>query len=257
MLRSISVKNVGLPWVTAVFVSVSLHPSTVGTGIAQVRQTDPYQVVFTRPTRRAPEARPAAAPELPSGADHIKPLTFDLILRRERPKGRTQAVRQTVSRTRDRIHITVGGREWLFERNAIDPRRVSGQLIDHARRSIVLHDESDLRNMLGLKGWADVLMLGLDAAVMSRLVPTGQSRTMAGIRFVKYAANDKDSRTSELWWSHEQAMPSAFVVHEDGAATRVSVERLSASVNAEVLRSPSARFPEYKALDLAGWLEGD
>lgn len=255
MLRSISVKNIGLSWVTAVFVFVSLHPLT-GNGIAQVGQTDPDDVVFTRPTRRAPEVRPAAAPELPSGADHIKPLTFDLVVRREPLEGRAQVVRQTVSRTRDRIHIAVGGREWLFERNAIDPRRVSGQLIDHAKRSIVLHDESDLRNMRGLEGWADVLMLGLDAAVLSRLVPTDQTRTMAGIRFVKYAASDTDTRTSELWWSHEQAMPSAFVVHEDGAATRVSVERLSAGVNAEVLRSPSARFPEYKALDLAEWLEG-
>lgn len=85
----------------------------------------------------------------------------------------------------------------------------------------------DLRNMLRLNGWADVLMLGFDAGAVSRLTPTDQSRTMAEIRFVKY-----------------------------GAATRVSVERLSAGVNAAVLRSPLARFPEYKVVNLAEWLEG-
>ena len=53
-------------------------------------------------------------------------------------------------------------------RNSVDPRRVSGMLIDHASRSIVVHEESDLRSRLGIDGWAEALLLGLDPAVVLR-----------------------------------------------------------------------------------------
>lgn len=166
-------------------------------------------------------------------------------------------VRQTVSRTRDRIHIAGGGgREWLFERNVVDPRRVSGLLMDHRTRTIVLHEESELRNMLGVNGWADVLLLGLDASALHGLEPTGHTRTMAGLRFVKQSTEQKNVPISEVWWNQDQALPSASVIVDATGSTRVSVERLRAGVNADLLRSPSSRFPDYKVVDLAEWLEG-
>ena len=53
--------------------------------------------------------------------------------------------------------MTSGQREWLFERNRIDTRRVTASVVEHAEKTIVLYGESDVRNLLGLNGWAEVL----------------------------------------------------------------------------------------------------
>jgi hypothetical protein len=148
------------------------------------------------------------------------------------------------------------GREWLFERNPLDPRRVSGQLIVHARRTIVLHEASDLRNMLGVNGWADVLMLGVDSGAVSGLKPTGRTRMIGSVRFVRLTSQGQEARISDIWWSREHALPGGFVVRDRAGLTRVSVDRLRTGVNAELLRAPSSRFPEYEVVDLAEWLEG-
>lgn len=256
MLRSSSLKS-RLGWVIAAVASVSLHPQVTEFGIVQDARMNPDDIVLVRPTRRAPDAPLAQPPELPPAGEHITPLTLELVSRHQPGKGHTYTVRQTVSRTLDRIHIVVGdGREWLFERNAVDPRRVSGLLIVHARRMIVLHEESDLRNRLGVNGWADVLMLGLDPNVLRQLKPTRQTRTINGIRFVKQAPHEANAGVSDVWWSEEHTLPSAFVISHGAGSTRVSVERLRAGVTADLLRSPSSRFPTYKMIDLAESLEG-
>ena len=105
------------------------------------------------PARRAPEAPLSVLPALPAGADQIAPMTLELVVKTRR---------QTITRTADRIHVRGQGNEWLFVRNVRDSRRVSGTLVDHAARAIVFHDESDLRSMLGMNGWADALNLGFE-----------------------------------------------------------------------------------------------
>ena len=226
----------------------------IGLG-AQAVHTDPGAPVFVRPARRAAEIAPTPLRELPPEADHVRPLTLDVAIRTTHGAG-TDTVRQTVSRTRDRVHLVVAGREWLFERNPLDRRRVSGWLVEHAGKTIVLHEESDLRHRLDLNGWADVLMLGFDSRALSGLTATGQAKTIAGIRFRKFIAPDQASAVSEVWWSAEQALPSALVSRAPTGQTHVSVEHVRAGVDPERLRSPLLRFPAYQVLDLAGWLEG-
>lgn len=243
-----------LSWLVVVIVSVSLHADILGSGVMQDARSGPDEFAFSRPIRRPHDARPVLPPELPPAADFVKPLTFDVVVRRQGQKGPAHTVRQTVSRARDRIHMALGDREWLFQRNPVDPRRVSGQIIDHAKRAIVLHEESDLRNMLGLNGWADVLLLGLDMKALNRLQPTTQTRLLAGIRFVKHAAPVPDAAMPDVWWSPEQALPSAFTL--DAGAAHVSIERLRPGVDSNLLRAPSDRFPAHRVFDLAEWLEG-
>lgn len=223
---------------------------------AQAVRTDPDDLVFVRPARRAATDTPAPLRDLPSEADQVTPLTLDVTIRRTTHGGATDTVRQTVSRTRDRVHLMVAGREWLFERNPLDRRRVSGWLIAHADRTIVLHEESDLRHRLGLHGWADVLMLGFDRGVLSRFTPTDQVRTLSGIRFTKFIAPDRASVVSEVWWSAEHVLPSALVSRDVAGQTDVSIDHLRAGVDAERLTSPTQRFPAYQVVDLAEWLEG-
>lgn len=59
-----------------------------------------------------------------------------------------------------------------------------------------------------------------------------------------------------MWWSHDQALPSAFVITKNDRVTRFSIERIHLGLDADCLRPPSTRFPTYRVVDLAGWLEG-
>jgi hypothetical protein len=157
--------------------------------------------VLTEPKRRAADAALAPPPPLPADAETISPATLDIIVRPRADAERRSQVRETISRTVDRIHLKGhDGREWLFERNPLDPRRVSATVIQHAAKTLVLYEETDLRIMLGIRGWADVLALGFD-------------------------------RQS------------------------VSIERTRPSVDLALLRPPVERFPGYRVVDLAEWLE--
>ena len=147
------------------------------------------------PTRRTPDAPPGPPPNLPEGAEGIAPLTIQAIVRRHTTSGASETLRQTISRTADRIHLAAdNGREWLFERNPRDPRRVSAALIEHASQAIVRYEESDLRMTLGIRGWADVLALGVESELLT------VKRTRGGVdpsllrapdnRFPKYRVFD-------------------------------------------------------------------
>lgn len=103
---------------------------------------------INNPKRRAEIAPAPALPPLPADADRIPPQTLEVVL----PAGL-----HTIVRTPGRILVAHREREWLFERNVLDPRRASATLVEHASRAIVVYEESDLRNLLGLNGWADVL----------------------------------------------------------------------------------------------------
>jgi hypothetical protein len=157
--------------------------------------------VLTEPKRRAPDTPPAPPPSLPADAHTITPTTFDIVVRRGPATTDRRAARHTISRTADRIHVRGhDGREWLFERNPIDPRRVSATLVEHAAKVLVLYEETDLRMMLGIRGWADVLALGVDR--------------------------------------------QAF-----------AIEPGKPGVDAALLRPALERFPKYRVVDLAEWLE--
>jgi len=212
--------------------------------------------VLAVPARRAPAAPPVAPPVLPAGAERVAPLTIDTIVRRQPASGRAHALRQTISRTADRIHIAAGnGREWVFERNPRDSRRVSASFIEHTSQAIVLYEESDLRMMLGIRGWADVLALGFDAEVLDGYTRAREARTIGGIRFVRYATGGRGASPLEVWWSDEHVLPSRFTMTDEGGSTRFSIERVRMGADATLLALPHTRFPAYRIFDLANWLE--
>jgi hypothetical protein len=214
--------------------------------------------VLIRPTRRPPDAPPALPPNLPAEAEQVAPLTLRVSVRQRRSAARAVTTRQTISRTARHIHIqSAANREWLFERNSRDPRRVSGFLTDHVARAVVLYDESDLRNMLGITGCADVLALGMDPTVLSGLRRTNQHRSLSGLRFVRYVADDKDAAISDVWWNEAQGLPCAFVSADKTRGTlRLTIDRLRPGVDSDLLRAPIERFSTYRVFDLADWLEG-
>jgi len=211
--------------------------------------------VLTVPTRRAPDAPPAGPPALPAAAESITPATIDIVLSRDGKPRQSPSFRQTVSRTVDRIHL-VGhdGREWLFERNPVDRRRVSATFVEHSSKAIVLYEETDLRMALGIRGWVDVLALGFDIDLLRRCRRTDDVQTVAGIRFSRYAAVDKGCSVDVLW-NEEQALPGRFVMKGESGVTQFEVARATPGVNASLLRPAIARFPNYRVFDVADWLE--
>lgn len=239
-------------WVAVAFLTASFIGLTARRILVASPSSTSAEVIAT-PTRRVPDAVPPAAPALPAVADTIAPVTLVIGLRQDRPAGLPK--RQTVMRTVDRIHVKADAhREWLFERNPIDPRRVTAALIDHDSQTIVLHDETDLRMTRQIRGWADALMLGFDEQHLGRYAATVESRTVGVLQFVRYEESGERA-VGHVWWNHEQAIASDFAITDAVGRTHVSVESAVAGVDQTLLLPAPHRFPTYRVLDLADWLE--
>jgi hypothetical protein len=209
------------------------------------------------PLRRDTADSVVQIPNLPTSAQNVTPLLLTASIQTRYSNARMETLKQTISRTSDRIHVaTMPGVEWLFERNSVDHRRVSGSLIDHSLRTIIVYEESDLRNMLGIRGWIDVLAMGVDIDLLNQLKVTGQSKGLSGFTFVRYLPNSKQGFIQDAWWNRDFLFPSTFVTSDgDGTIRTFKLERIGTKVDEEILRRPSVRFPTYRVVDLAEWLE--
>jgi len=105
---------------------------------------------FVLPKRLAVEPSPPVLPALPDDADALEPATIEIRLHGQPGK---------VLRSARRILVATKSREWLFQRNVLDPRRVSATITEHPEQAVVEYAESDVRNLLGINGWAEVLKL--------------------------------------------------------------------------------------------------
>lgn len=95
--------------------------------------------------------QPSPIPELPANADTLPEITVNISL--------DHGEVRIVSRSKDRIHLAMPDRnqEWLFIRNPVDGRRVSGILIDHNHKVRIDYPETDLRLEGIARGWADLI----------------------------------------------------------------------------------------------------
>jgi hypothetical protein len=213
---------------------------------------------FTSPPRRQTVSPPQPPPALPAEAQVLSPVVLEVVI--EGGSGEAPAERrQTVTRTADRVHVAApGGREWLYLRNPVDPRRVSGLLIDHPTRTIVAYEESDLRNALGIRGWLDVLTLGFDAGALQEMDAGADIRRAHGLVFTRYVARRPDADIREVWWSRSALLPLEVVKGEASGSrvVQISVERTRPGVDGRLLEAPAKRFPGYRQVDFPDWLEG-
>ena len=209
----------------ALIIAATLCPSRV---LAQAGQGSSMRdlAVPVMPVRKATPPAPRALPPLPPGAERVTPLTLHVRVT-TRASGRVSERRQTMTRTFDRVHVVnsdvasaASGVEWLFERNPVDPRRASATYVAHAAKTIVVYSDSDLQTMLGIPGWAHVLAMGLDPEVLAGVTPSSATRT---------------------------------IDTPDG--TRLVIERASATVDLQLVQPAELRFPGYRVVNLADWLE--
>ncbi len=203
-------------------------------------------------TSIAPPAIPEP-PSLPEGADLLPPIRFTATTTWSGPQGR-RTTSQQVTRTVDRIHLLLLGtdKEWLFERNPIDRRRVSGYLIDHGARQILMHQESDLRNEQQLRGWADALMMRFDPAVLARLRRTDQQDSAFGAAFTRYVAGDiKADGVVDVWWSDALLLPLRLQVRQRDVLVTSVLSQLETPAALTMLADPRGRLTDYEVLEVA------
>jgi len=218
------------------------------------QQQEPFALVI--PQRRAVDPVVVSLPELPAAARHVAPLTLKVTIETMRPGSPPQSIRRTISRTAEAIHIVESdGGEWFFERNAVDPRRVAGQFVDHATRTVIYYPETDLRNYLNIRGWMDAFTLGVDLDLLRKLEPAGTTRVADGITFHRYVALGDVPASTEIWWSEEQMLANAVEKKSSSGSTRYALDSLAKGVASELLRKPGDRYPGYRKVDVADWLE--
>jgi hypothetical protein len=195
-------------------------------------------------------------PAVPEHAKSVRSMTLEVSVRYERAGASPSLQRHTVTRTASRVHVQQAeGREWLYLQNPRDPARVSGWLVDHAEKVIVRYDESELRNWQGVRGWLDVLTLGVDLRAVTGPSVALAIRDVEGLTFVRHDQPRPDQEPDQIWWCQDQLLPHEVVRHLPQGSTGVSIERIRFAVATELLDPPEVRFPSYQTTDLAEWLE--
>lgn len=200
---------------------------------------------------------PGEPPPLPAGLDTLTPVTLTVVTRWEQPGRPPRTSRQTVLRTVDRVLVATEGQrsEWLFERNPIDGRRVSGFLVDHGTQRILVHQESDLRTGQQLRGWADVLTIRFDPAHLQSLRATGERQIVSGETFLRYVSRDSHSSKPgpavlDVWWSERRLLPQRVTTREGPIVMTSTIESLEEGVDTSRLMPPASRFPAYRVMDI-------
>jgi hypothetical protein len=216
----------------------------------------PAQPAVILPERRSDDgAKPALPPELPRGCEAPPAVAVEVSV------GTPNAVAMTkfITRAAHRAHVKLGTQpeapEWLFVQNQVDPRRVSGSLIDHSKRAILEHDDTALRNSGISRGWADVVGLGVDPQLLASLTAAPTQHELGGFSFQERRASTAASALREVWWNEQLCLPLRVVAGTSERLVTTNVVKLDLKTNEELLRDPRQRFPSYQVVDAIDWLE--
>jgi len=197
---------------------------------------------------------PAHVEERALGSSAPPVVAFEVVTE----SGGLEAKPERVTRGRDAVSMVAPGAitEWLFERNPVDPRRVSAYRIDHEARRIVAYDESELRERHQIREFADLLTLRLDPAAVAQLVPTGEREEAAGVAFERRVrAPGRAGEILEVWWSETLRLPLRYAVERNGKVSTTRVVNLTLQVegtpHAARLSDPRRRFPDYETVDVS------
>lgn len=202
------------------------------------------------------EARPlSSVPEIYQQLDSVK-ITLSV---RISGHDQTEELQRTIMRTSDKVYMSYlgQGQEWLFEKNPMDTRRVSGQLIDHRQAHVLLYHESELHNFGIVSNWTDVVTLGVKLDVLESMTSTGNTETFEGIQFLHYRSEARETGdpATEIWWSEAKALPLRIIRREGGTTWTQELSSLDWSTEENLLTEPAKRFPEYPVMDYVDWQE--
>ncbi|HKE01288.1 MAG TPA: hypothetical protein VKE69_09785 [Planctomycetota bacterium] len=174
------------------------------------------------------------------------------------PGSKESDARQIVVRSADRIavELTSAKKEWLFRRNPVEPRHTSAALVDHALEAILAYSNSDLE-LEGLAApWETRARLGLAAAEIEALRPTGETREAFGLAFERRVpAGETPDGLREVWWNAENEIPLRIERARNEGAAVFEIVELRLEADAARLKEPVVRFPGYTAQDIGDFRE--
>ncbi len=205
------------------------------------------------PERNSGEPPPILQPpSVPASAAHLSQLSYVFKTTRSSKAGR-QTTTETMTRSHDRVRMTLeDGQEWLFVQNTLYADRAFGYLIDHHAGQILLHEETTLRTEMGVHGWADVLTMRFDPAILRTLRDTGERRQIAGATAARFVSTDSTrDGVVEVWWSEELLLPLSVTTRQADTTVTSIVERVTSEVDPLLLADPDRRFPRYQSEDVA------
>jgi hypothetical protein len=207
---------------------------------------------ISTPQRQKLAAAPALVPALPASASEVPSMTLVMSTRMSEGTRPSSIVKQTVLRSADRVLVTSTGEvEWLFERNPVDGRRVSGYLTDHRTQRILVYQERDLRIAERIRGWLDVLTLRFDPESLNGMRATGKRTYSGGRTFTQYVpASPATEGTLEAWWDPDAWLPSRLLTRRGPTLITLTVDSIVEGVDASRLGSPLLRFPSYSVQDV-------
>lgn len=204
-----------------------------------------------------PDAPASQLPEVPAGMDGLRPL-FATIAVTQDPDGESRERLRLLTRSDDRVHVKfVGqGQEWLFIRNPVDGRRLTGKLVDHAKRVVLTYQETDMLVNGVARGWVDAMTGGIPIDALDGLVPTNETIERHGMTFRRYVpATAEEADLTELWWCEQYFLPLLAIRSTPAGEWRQEIRALTATPDADVLVDPEERFPDYLAMDVVDWRE--
>ena len=208
--------------------------------------------------KSAPRGPIPPLPDVPEHFDTLAPITAKFVIRYS-AGDTSREFTHVVARTPNRVYVAFEGQgqEWLFLRNPVDGRRVTGQLIDHHQKAVLEFHESDLANAHVVGGWADVMTLGISLGQLEKMHATGESQVHQGIAFERYVGKTADERTSqvEVWWSAEYALPWKIRRTMAQGEWVQELIALGRNVDQAFLKDPLKRFSEYATMDVVDWRE--
>lgn len=206
----------------------------------------------------AADRKPQKLPEIPAAYRELPPVKLGLRIRLKTADG-VKTMERTLVRTTDTIYMRYEhqGQEWLFQQNPIDPRRLSGKLVDHRKRSILQYYQSELHEFGIVSSWRDVFLLGVDPDLLALLEPTGGSETLAGVQF-RHFVNKTDGASqpsTEIWWSDSAALPLRIIQRKDNEEWIQEIASIEWTRDEALLAEPHSRFPQYAEMDYVDWQE--
>jgi hypothetical protein len=194
--------------------------------------------------------------DVPEHFEALEPVLVKITVRIESENAYVESVRSVI-RTRERVYVDYQGhgQEWLFLRNPLDARRVTGYLVDHQERAVLHFYQSDLANASIVRGWRDVITMGVS---IDGLRATGEIQRYHGITFERYISKgslNEEEPQVEVWWSVEQALPWKISRTNAKGSWVQEIVELGRSFDSTLLEEPARRYPEYKGLDVVDWRE--
>jgi hypothetical protein len=107
---------------------------------------------------------------------------------------------------------------------------------------------------IGRKARNVIFFIG-DGMGVSTVTATRDWQWIGGVRFTRHVAAADAPHPPHLWWSEDQLLARRMVATDPAGRTRTTVLDVRAGIDRTLIEPPASRFPAYRVVSVADWLE--